>query len=81
MDRHDAHTQLVRDQYLKEIHEKMLKHNITFDELTEFAGRYISKQDRMKEIRESRLRRAKQLAGLEKARQTRHEKSRNEKGG
>jgi hypothetical protein len=47
----------------------MLKHHITFDELTEFAGRYISKQDRMMEIREQKIKRAKQLASLEKARQ------------
>jgi hypothetical protein len=71
----DRHTQLVRDKYLKELHEKMVKHNISFEELKDFAeNRYVNKQSRMESIRNEKINRRKMLANLEKARAARSAK-------
>ncbi len=48
----NRHEQLVRDRYLRDLHESMIKHKISFDELKEYAEkRYVNRADRMEEIR------------------------------
>ena len=74
----DRHTQLVRDRYLKDLHEKMIKHNISFEELKDFAEkRYVNKEDRMQQIRNEKIQRRRMLDNLEKARKAKL----NKKGG
>lgn len=69
------HTQLVRDKYLKDLHEKMVRHSITFEELQEFIdNRYVNKAERMLNIRNEKVMRRKQLENLEKARAARKAK-------
>lgn len=71
----DRHTQLVRDRYLKDLHEKMLKHNISFEELKDFAeSRYVNKEDRMQQIRNEKIQRRRMLDNLEKARKAKASK-------
>lgn len=65
----NRHLQLVRDRYLKEIHEKMLKHHITSEELEDFAqNRYFPKDKRMQQIRNEKVMLRKNLENLAKAR-------------
>jgi len=71
----DRHTQLVRDRYLKDLHEKMIKHNISFEELKDFAEkRYVNKEDRMQQIRNEKIQRRRMLDNLEKARKAKQSK-------
>lgn len=73
MNRHD---QLQRDKFLREIHESMLRHRITFEEIEDYAkNRYIDRATRMEEIRTSRLREAKVRENLRKAREAKQAKA------
>lgn len=71
----ERHRQLVRDGYLREIHEKMIKHDISFEEITDFVeNRYIDHKVRMRNIRNEKIMRRKNLENLEKARQAKASK-------
>ena len=66
----NRHEQLVRDKYLKEIHETMVRHHITHEQIQEYvANRYISHADRMEEIRKGRIQAQRVRANLIKARE------------
>ncbi len=66
----NRHEQLVRDRYLRDLHESMIKHKISFDELKEYAEkRYVNRADRMEEIRRQQQHARKVREGLAKARE------------
>ena len=65
----DKHRQRIRDGHLKDIHEKMVRQGITFEELQEYAEtRYSNRSERMVEIRLQRQHAKRVRDNLEKAR-------------
>lgn len=69
------HDQLVRDRYLRDLHETMLKHKITVGELVDYAeNRYVNRAKRMEEIRTQQQHARKMRDSLAKAREAKKSK-------
>ena len=72
METRDRHARNVVDNHIRTIHDLMLRHKISHEDIDDYAEhRYIPKNTRMETIRNERLARHRMLANLEKARKSR----------